>query len=309
MNVIDYLMTGDPVIKRLTRKYLLGERVAYIETGYIGRYLKLFDSKKGLWGHGVYSKKWISTHYTLKELKYLELRPSHHVYFKAIHTLLDNLWNLPEQVKHRRHQDMCVSGMLLSMACYGKIHDPKINEIVNYMLRYRMRDGGWNCQWDTKVTSKISSVHTTLTMLEAIRDYLDNGYTYKAFALKNAMQAGIEVLLERELFKSFKDGTPLFHGILNPTFPPRWKYDILKALEFLASIKYPYDPRMDEALDELKKRMHGPFLRRGSQHSGLIHFSLEKESYGRFNTLRILKVLKQYDKPYYNQLLSIEIDV
>ncbi len=309
MNVIDYLMTGDPVIKRLTKKYLLGERVTYIETGYIGRYLALFDVKSGMWSHTVYSKKWISTHYTLKELKYMEIRPSHHVYFKAIHTLLDHLWDLPDQVIKRRHQDMCISGMLLSMASYAKIKSPKINEIVNYILRYRMRDGGWNCEWDRKVTSKISSVHTTLTMLEAIRDYLDNGYRYKASELEKAMQAGIEVLLERELFKSFKDGRPLFNGILSPTYPPRWKYDILKALEFFASIKYPYDPRLDEALDELKSHMKGPLSRRGSQHSGLIHFTLEEETYGRFNTLRMLKVLKEYDKEYYNHLLTLEIDI
>lgn len=306
---MDYLLAGDPVVERLTRKYLLGEKVKYIEAGYIKRYIDLFDIKKGLWSDAIYSKKWISTHYTLKELKYMEINPAHKVYQKAMKRLLERLWHLEDQVKRRRHQDMCVSGMLLSMACYGKSDDPKINEIVNYMLRYRMLDGGWNCQWDKKVTSKISSVHTTLTMLEAIKDYLDNGYTYKAAEMKEAMKAGIEVLLERELFKSFKNGEPLFNGILSPTFPPRWKYDILKALEFLASVDYPFDPRMTEALDELKKHMKGPFTRRGSQHSGLIHFKLEDETYGRFNTFRMLKVLKQYDHEYYHHLLTLDIDV
>ena len=307
MNVIDYLMIGDPVIQRLTRKYLLGERVTYSDDGYIGRYIDLFDMKKGLWCNAVYSKKWISTHYTLLELMYMEIRPSHKVYQRAIKVLLHRMWDLPKQVKKRKYQDMCVSGMMMSMACYGKIKDPKMDEIVNYMLINRMTDGGWNCGWDQIPPPSISSVHTTMTMLEAIRDYLKNGYTYNAQELEKAMQAGIEVLLERELFKSFKDGTPLYRGILNPTYPPRWKYDTLRALEFLASIKYPYDPRMDEALDDLKKHMKGPLVRRGSQHSGLTHFQLEDEAFGRFNTLRMLKVLKQYDKAYYNYLLTLEI--
>ena len=308
VNVIDYLLSGDPVIARLTKKYLLDKKVKYIEDGYIGRYISLFNMRKGTWSDAIYAKKWISTHYTLLELKYMEINPKHKVYQKAIRTLMDALWNLEDQVKKGRHLDMCVAGMLLSMASYGKIQDPKMNEIVNYLLRYRMLDGGWNCEWDRKVTSKTSSVHTTLSMLEAIRDYLDNGYTYKHAELEKAMQAGIEVLLERELFKSFKDGSPLFNGILSPTYPPRWKYHTLRALEFLASINYPFDPRMIEALDDLKKHMKGPLTRRGSQHSGLIHFKLEEETYGRFNTLRMLKVLKVYERDYYNQLLTLEIE-
>ncbi len=309
MKVIDYLMVGDPVIARLTKKYLLNECVGYIETGYIGRYIDLFDMKEGLWGHAVYSPKWISTHYTLKQLRYMEMRPSHKVYQHAIKRLLKELWNLPEQVKRGRHQGMCIAGMLLSMASYGHIKDSKLDEIVNYILTYRMNDGGWNCQWDKIPVPHISSVHTTLSVLEGIRDYLDQGYTYKAFELKRAMQGGIEVLLDRELYKSFKDGSPIFSSVIKAAYPPRWKYDILKALEFLVSIQYPYDPRMDDAIDILKKKMHGPLMRRGSRHAGSVHFTLEHETYGRFNTLRMLKVLKQYDEPYYKHLLTLEIDV
>ncbi len=54
--------------------------------------------------------------------------------------------------------------------------------------------------------------------------------------------------------------------------------------------------------------MHGPLVRSGSMHSGRIHFKLEEETYGRFNTLRMLKVLKVYDKPYDDHLLTLDIE-
>lgn len=237
------------------------------------------------------------------------MNPHHKVYQKALHTLLDALWRNKEDPINIPHLDMCIAGMLLSMSSYGQIRDERMNEIVNYLLEHQMRDGGWNCQWHRTPRPKISSVHTTLSVLEGLRDYLQNGYTYKAHIVEKEMYRGIEVLLERELFKSFKDGTPLFSSILRPTYPPRWKYDTLKALEFLASINYPFDPRMIEALDDLKKHMKGPLMRRGSQHSGLVHFKLEHDTYGRFNTLRMLKVLKVYENDYYKHLLTLEINV
>lgn len=67
-----------------------------------------------------------------------------------------------------------MSAMLLSLVCYGKIDDFRINEIVDYILGHQMNDGGWNCAWDSVHNrSVVSSVHTTISVLEAFADYED----------------------------------------------------------------------------------------------------------------------------------------
>jgi hypothetical protein len=95
--------------------------------------------------------------------------------------------------------------------------------------------------------------------------------------------------------------------MIKPSYPPRWKYDILKALEFLASVSYPDDLRLTSAINLLVKQMHGPLMLKGSQIPGKIHFPLEEGSYGRFNTLRMLKVLKHFRLPLYERIIKLDI--
>ena len=308
MNVIDILLAGDPVIQRLTKKYLLDQRVDYDTSGYIKRYLNLYDSHKHLFGGGVYGPKWISTHYTMLELKYMEIDPMHPIYQDAIKTLLKYLWANHDMYNRHVHVDMCVAGMLLSMACYGKSNDPKLLEIIDYILSHQMPDKGWNCLWDRKPAPKIASVHTTLSVLEALRDYEQNGYTYRLDDVKIAMLNGIEVLLKRRLYQAHQTSEPIHPSMIKASYPPRWKYDILKALEFLVSVKYPDDLRISDAINLLSSQMKGPFMPKGTQIPGRLHFHLEEGRYGMFNTLRMLKVLKHFRYPIYQQLIARTID-
>ncbi|MDD3068067.1 MAG: hypothetical protein PHW37_03830 [Acholeplasmataceae bacterium] len=302
MNVIKWLLRGDESVSFLTRKYLTDQSPIQENQGFIKRYLDLYHFERHMFGDGVYGPKWISTHYTMLELKYMEISFDHPIYQDALLTLLKYEWQHHGMYNKNRHQDMCIVGMLLSLACYGKSKDPKIEQMIDYILEHQFLDGGWNCTWEFK-NPKISSVHTTLSILEGLNEYVMNQYQYRIDEIKQKIKEGENCLLNRHLYlKSSLDG-PIDKHMSNVHYPPRWKYDFLRALEYFSNKNYPFDHRMGNALNHLKFMMHGPYLKKGSKISGIIHFQLEDEKFGRFNTLRALKVIKTYDFPLYKKLI------
>ncbi len=307
MHVIDWLMKQNPVIKRLTAIHLLNQDIPYTNEGYINDYLDLFDHEKKLWGQGVYSPKWISTHYTMLELMTMEINPQNAIYQEGLKTLLKYLWPAHGMYNKRVHVDMCVAAMVLNMCAYGQLKEPKIDEMIDYILAHPMPGGGWNCSWERKPKPHIASVHTTLSVLEALHQFLHQGYTYRRDEVREALYQGIETLLSRDLYKNKKTGVPIHPTMTKGSYPARWKYDILRVLEFLTTMHFPYDPRMQDALNLLKSEMKGPFMPKGSKIPGLIHFPLEQGRYGAFNTLRMLKVLKMYEPDTYQYLIQKDV--
>lgn len=309
MNVLDWLMEGDPVIQRLTAKLVDHvESVAYTEKGLLENYLQRFDEKTGLWGGGVYGPKWISTHYTMLELKFMEVDPLHPYYQSGLPKLLNHEWRSLDMKSHHENLDVCVLGMVLGLCAYGRLQDVRLYEIVDYLLNHQMADGGWNCNWDSKRHPSVkSSLHTTLTVLEAFRDFSLYGYTYRLDEIKMMSMQGIEFMLKKHLFRSETSGEVINPQFIQWHYPSRWKYDIYRALEFLASIEFLKDSRMNEALEMVvQKAKKGP-LPKGPQYAGRFHFKLEESKYGRFNTLRALRILKYYHPADYEALLLKEM--
>ena len=304
MTIIDWLLAQNPTLERLTRIHLLNESILYQADGYIGRYLSLFDSDKKMWGSGVYAPKWISTHYTLMELMYFEIDPHHPIYQAGLDTILAGEWSNHGLYRKHVHVDMCIAAMILNLCAYGKRNDPHINEIIDYILDHAMLDGGWNCAWERNKQTVIGSVHTTLSVLEAFHQTIKNNYSYRKEDILFAMKRGIELLLNRDLYKTRTTNLPIHPTMTKASFPPRWKYDILRVLEFLIEVDYPKDCRMDDAIRLLTSQMKGPFMPKGTQISGLIHFQLEEGRFGGFNTLRMLKVLQKYEPETYLKLIT-----
>ena len=80
------------------------------------------------------------------------------------------------------------------------------------------------------------------------------------------------------------------------SYPPRWKYDILRALEAFRDANISYDERMYEAFELLKKkrRKDGTWPLQ-AKHHGVVHFDMEKPGLSsRWNTLRALRVLSHF---------------
>ncbi len=307
MKIVDWLLEGDIVINYLINKYLLDKDFSHNDSGYIGKYLELYDKEKKIWGGNIYHNKWISSTYTLLELKYMEISYDNIYYQEGTKKVLDGLWKNHGKINKDKYQDLCMSAMVLSLVSYGKIKDIRLNEIIDYILNHQMEDGGWNCAWDSVHNKSIvSSIHTTISVLESISDYEKNGYNYRLEELKEKQIQGEEYLLERELFKRLSDGEIIHSEIIKFHYPCRWKYDVLRALEYFTNENHPYDIRMEQGLKLIKKNIKKGYINRGNKYSGKIHFPLETTRGGRFNTFRGLKVLKKYDIDFYKNILNQE---
>ena len=306
MNVIEWLCRGDDTVQRLTKKYLCDEPVDTQDSGFIKRHLDAFDSERALFGGGLYGPKWISTQYTLLELVDMEADPNSAVFQSAVHTLRNRLW--PKWMKKGvYHIDLCIAGMLLKVFSYAKTGRQEAEEIIDYIMMFQMRDGGWNCRLEGDKKPNCSSVHTTINVLEGLLAYTHTSWQYKKNECVKAMESGSEVLLERQLFHQKGTNIPLQAHMTKAHFPPRWKYDYLRALVWFADKKHPADERMKPAFELLYKQMEKGRMLRGTAISGKRRFSLENEHYGRFNTLRALKVLKQYDQSTYDKIIAMSI--
>lgn len=80
------------------------------------------------------------------------------------------------------------------------------------------------------------------------------------------------------------------------SYPSRWRYDILRALDYFRLAGIAYDNRMDDAMEILlkKRRKDGKWPLQ-SKHPGQTHFDMEEVGKpSRWNTLRALRVLRHF---------------
>jgi hypothetical protein len=303
--LIDWLLEGDVSIQYQVHRDLLGdekpelrERIA--REGWGGKFLS-FRKEEGHWGQRFYQPKWISTHYTVLDLKNLAISPTNEEIRQSISQVTQTLKGpdggiLP--IGADKKCDVCVNGMFLNYAAYFKIEEDDLKSIVDFLLTEQLQDGGFNCNSNT-YGAVHSSMHTTISVLEGIFEYVRNGYEYRLEALQAAAEKSREFLLQHRLFRSDRTGDIIDKKWLMLSFPSRWKYDILRALDYFQFAGIEYDPRMRDALEVLKKKRRKdnkwPVQAR---HPGQTHFEMEKTGGpSRWNTLRALRVLKHFGDP------------
>jgi len=302
---IEWLLEGDPAIVYQTHLHLLdakdsvlGElQSAIVEGGWCKDFLSYRDDATGLWGNGYYSPKWISTTYTMWDLRNFGISPRYKNYVESADLLIDNLWKIP-QTKKDRYVDLCICGMLLHICCYAKTTSPKVMEIIDFVIKTQMSDGGWNCRLED--IPHHSSLHTTINILEGIQTYIQNGYIYRIDELKAIKAQAHEFILCHRLFKSDKTGDIIDKKMLMLSYPSRWRYDILRCMVYFADVKQAYDPRMADAISHiLKKKRKDGYWPVQQKYTGLVYFDMEKTGgASRWNTLRVLKMLDSYGEDY-----------
>jgi hypothetical protein len=302
MNTLDWLLAGDPTLVRLVRIHLLDESLPPTQDGLIGAYLSRFDASTGRFGNGVYSPKWISTHYTLLELIDMEVDPQHPIVQAAMKTLLDGLWHPPFKAK-QRWLDACVAAMLIRMATYAQVKDPRVAEMLDYLLDHVMPDGGYNCEWDRGATH--SSVHTTMSAIEAFDELLIRSTEFDMDVIRHARRRAEDFLLRKRLVRRETTGELIQSSMIDYHYPARWKYDVMRPLLHFAETGFPEDPAMTPWIDDLLTRFTNGTLPKGPKIGGLTHFALESgRGRGRFTTLRGLIVLKRYRPEAYQRLIQ-----
>jgi hypothetical protein len=85
--------------------------------------------------------------------------------------------------------------------------------------------------------------------------------------------------------------------MLRLSYPSRWRFDILRALDHFQAAHIPYDERMQDALGVLqKKKRKDNRWPLQAKHPGQVHFDMEKTGEpSRWNTLRAWRVLKHFN--------------
>jgi hypothetical protein len=75
---------------------------------------------------------------------------------------------------------------------------------------------------------------------------------------QEARKSGEEYLLKRNLFRRLSTGAPADERFLHFLHPNRWRYDVLRALDYFRScailIGADPDPRLGEAIDHVRSR-------------------------------------------------------
>jgi hypothetical protein len=304
--ILQWLMDGDVSIQYQTTRDILKSNAkvlsslqSRIETeGWGARFLKK-QHENGHWGITFYQPKWTSTHYTLFDLKIIGLPQDNKRAKKSIAMVLDQPKgndggiNLAGSLKY---SDVCINGMILNYSSYFLPEHPELKNIADYLLDVQMADGGWNCQYLNPNTSH-SSLHSTLSVLEGLLEFRRTIKRYRTSEIRDAEKEAVEFLLHHNLYQSHRTGQTIDERMLRLSFPYRWRYDILRCLDYLRAAKVPYDLRMKSAIEIIqKKRRNDGKWPLQEKHKGEVHFDMEKTGGpSRWNTLRALRVLNFYE--------------
>jgi hypothetical protein len=301
MTRLDYLLKANPTITNLVKQDLLSLPVSYTEQGWIGQYLSYVDSTTGQWGNGVYDPWWTSTFYTLRELTLLRINPDHPHFQKGIDVLLHHMWN-PSTFEE---DDLCVLAMFVVILLHGKRDLSIIDAMLNRILPFQLEDGGFNCD---SVYKKVhhSSIHTTLSVLEALQSYQRVYGTNPRY--HEAEQRGQAYLKRKSLLRKERDQSFILKDILTYAYPTRWYYDSLRVLVYFAHAKVFFDDSMKEAYMLMLKRLDKGLLPRGKTYSGKTLFPLLKQDVQAYQTYLALRVVLHVNPERFNHYLYQDID-
>lgn len=312
-DVIRWLLDGDPAIRWQTLRDLAGassrtierERNRVAQHGWGARLLAIQDPE-GTWGKrtrsgvsadgGLYAPKWTSTTYTMLLLRDFGLAGDNLQARKACQLLLQAGLRQDGGINYGKsaESETCITGMVLSILSHFELEDPRLETVANHLLDVQMPDGGWNCRLPRGATH--ASMNTTICVLEGLHFFaLHHGRNAQ---IRHAAQRGRQFLLDHRLFRSHRTGNVIKSDFKRLVFPPRWHYDILRALDYFRTVNAPHDPCLSEAIDIVRSRQHNDgrwFLEHS--YSGKTYFELEPVGApSRWNTLRALRVLKWWEQ-------------
>jgi len=314
--VMQWLLDGDPAIRWQVLRDLVGaaegsvkrERQRVGREGWGARLLARQD-REGTWASrqmtraggrsgdgGLYSPKWTSTTYTMLLLRDFGLPATNRQARRACTLLLDGGLQRDGGINYGwgGRGETCITGMVLSILSHFAVDDDRLDTIADHMIEQQMPDGGWNCQRPYGATH--SSMHTTILALEGLRLY-ELQRRRNVTAVRVAQRRGREFLLVHRLYRSHRTGEIIKPDFIRFSFPPRWHYDILRALDYFQSADSPRDERLIDAIDIVRRaqRADGRWPLQ-NLYRAKTYFELERlGAPSRWNTLRALRVLKWWE--------------
>jgi hypothetical protein len=310
---LDWLLDSDPAIRWQVLRDLVGapadivaaERARVATEGW-GASLLALQGDDGQWAGGACfparswnepdenrGQPWTSTLPTLQLLYDFGVDPGADRVRRAVVLVRDHCrWEHAGQPFFSGEVEPCINGRTVTLGTY---FDQDVNGVVERLLDEQLEDGGWNCEAENG--SVRSSFATTINVLEGLLAHeRAKGGSAESIA---ARRRGEEYLLERRLFRRKSTGDVVDAAWLQCSFPTRWHYDILRALDYFRSVGDEPDSRIEEAIGVLRSKQQpdGTWPLENT-HPGKVHFALEEGDGrpSRWNTLRALRVLKWYEQ-------------
>jgi hypothetical protein len=311
--VVDWLLDSDPSIRWQVMRDLLdapesewtAER-AKVQTEGWGARLLSFEDEDGQWAGGAFlprdfdvrewqevGQPWTTTMSALSQLHEFGLDPSSDRARRAVELIgANSRWEHAGQPYWEGEVEECINGRTVADGAYFGVD---VSPIVDRLVGERLGDGGWNCE---RANGSVrSSFATTINVLEGLLEY--ERATGGTPASRAARASGEEYLLQRNLFRRLSTGEPADDGFLRFLHPNRWRYDVLRALDYFRSAAAltgaAPDPRLGEALEHVRSRRgdHGTWPL-DWRLPGRVWFEVDdgEGEPSRWVTLRALRVLR-----------------
>ncbi|MHA2156160.1 MAG: hypothetical protein ACXABU_12520 [Candidatus Hodarchaeales archaeon] len=305
-DTIQWLLGGDPSIRWQTHQDLckssnsiISSERSKIGTEGWGKMLLENQDPSGTWDNGLYNPKWTSTTYTLLLLRRLGIDPGNEQCKLGSRILLDNGLMNDGGINYSRNKitnsETCTTGLVFGILSYFKLKDKRMDTIFDYLVENQMEDGGWNCRYPLKGATH-ASFHTTLMVLEALDEY-HKSFTKSKSELKGIQQRAHEFLLQHELYKSHRTGKTVSSKMTMLSFPPRWYYTVIAALDYFQRINHNLDERFTDAIRLITKREKNEKWPLQAPIRGNVWFNMESGHHpSRWNTLRALRILQWWNQ-------------
>lgn len=306
-----WLLDTDPALRWQVERDLLGapeatwratrERTA---TEGMGARLLAHQDPDGQWAGGAYfphdatreepGQPWTATTWTLNTLRWFGV-PA-----EALGDTADRLrthcrWEYDDLPYWDGEVDVCINAFTLAN---GDWLGQDMSGLAQWFPDHQLSDGGWNCEWVEGSTR--SSVHSTLN---AVKGLLAHEQMTGDRTQRMARHRGEEYLLERRLRHRLGTGEPLGDWTERIAWPPRWRHEVLNALDHFRAASLhdgrPPDPRLQEAVDLLRARQQpdGRWLQ-GHVDEGRVWFPLDvpEGEPSPWLTFQALRVLRWWDE-------------
>jgi hypothetical protein len=249
--VVDWLLDSDPAIRWQVLRDLTDAPAAIVaaersRVAAEGWGARLLDEQRpdGRWGDGRATPFWWSNLYTLVFLRDLGVDPASSRARIAIDRVRGNVTWGPEfgdSPFFEGEVEPCINGRVVALGAY---FGARSDRLVDRLLGEQLADGGWNCEAERG--SVRSSFHTTICVLEGLLAY-EQAFGAAA-RVSEARARGEAYLLERRLLRRLSTGDIIDSAWTELAFPTLWRYDVLRALDYLRAAGAPADVRTGEAV-------------------------------------------------------------
>jgi hypothetical protein len=316
VNIVEWLLGSDPAIRWQAMRDLTDaspsaiavERARVVREG-LGSAILACQEADGAWRREG-APAWLTTLFTLQLLRSTGASATDAAVEEAITHLESTLrwdctpgnWDL-RPVKQsgnpffESEEEPCINGGVLALGGYFGHPNEKL---ARRLLSEQLPDGGWNCD---APKSQRSSFHSTICVLEGLLDHERAIRAQSSESQSHAKEVAAarhraeEYLLDRSLFRRKSTGEVANSEFLELAFPPRYHYDILRALDYFRAAGAKPDPRMSEAVQliESKRQPDGRWLLENSYDESLaLPLTETIGQASRWNTLRALRVLRRF---------------